>query len=120
MPLENSPQRGDVVRVRLDPTEGSEQSGTRPSLVISANSVNQHSPVILVASITSRKTERVYAFEALIEPPEGGLTVKSKVSLIQIRGVDRQRIVGHYGRVSAEVMERVEVALKIATGLPRS
>ena len=117
MPSGSNPRRGDVVRVRLDPTEGSEQSGTRPSLVISADLVNEHAPVILVASITSRKTERVYAFEALIEPPEGGLTMTSKVSLLHIRGIDKQRIVGHYGRVSAEVMERVEAALKIATGL---
>lgn len=117
MPLGNNPRRGDVVRVRLDPTEGSEQSGTRPSLVISADLVNEHAPIVLVASITSRKTERVYPFEALIEPPEGGLTMTSKVSLIQIRGVDKQRIIAHYGSVSAEVMERVEAALKIATGL---
>ena len=117
MPSTNSPKRGDVVRVRFDPTEGSEQAGTRPALVISAELVNEYSPVILVASITSRKTERVYAFEALLVPPDGGLPSISKVSLIQIRGIDKRRIVGHYGSVSPEVMGQVEDALRIATGL---
>ena len=117
MPSTRNPRRGDIVRVRLDPTEGSEQAGTRPALVISAPLVNEHAPVILVAGITSRKTERVYSFEALIEPPEGGLTTTSKVSLIQIRGIDKRRIVGYYGQVSDKVMQRVDEALRIATGL---
>jgi mRNA interferase MazF len=117
VPSTRNPRRGDIVRVRFDPTEGSEQAGTRPALVISADLVNEYSPVILVASITSRKTERVYSFEALIEPPEGGLAATSKVSLIQIRGIDKRRIVSYYGQVSDEVMARVEDALTIAAGL---
>lgn len=112
-------RRGDVVRVRLDPTEGSEQSGERPALVISLDLVNEQSPVILVASLTSRKTERVYRFEGLIEPPDGGLTMRSKVLLLQMRSVDKQRITGYYGNVSPETMRKVDEALKIAVGLIR-
>ena len=56
-------RRGDVVRVRLDPVEGSEQSGERPGLVVSPDLINELSPVIIVAPITSRKTEKVYPFE---------------------------------------------------------
>ena len=113
----SNPKRCEVVQVHFGQPEGSEQAGTRPALVISADLVNEYSPVILVASITSRKTERVYAFEALIEPPDGGLLVTSKVSLIQIRGIDKRRIIGHYGSISEDAMERVEAALRVATGL---
>jgi mRNA interferase MazF len=73
--------------------------------------------VVLVAAITSRKTERVFAFEALIEPTDGGLPLRSKVMLMHTRSIDKQRIVGSYGSVSAETMRRVEDALRIATGL---
>lgn len=55
-----SPRRGDVVRVRLDPIEGSEQGGERPALVLSPDLINEHSPVVLIAAITSQKTDRVY------------------------------------------------------------
>src|SRR5438132_13402 len=58
-------KRGDIVRVRLDPVEGSEQAGERPALVISPDVINEHSPVILIAALTSQKTERVYPFEFL-------------------------------------------------------
>jgi mRNA interferase MazF len=110
-------QRGDVVRVRLDPTEGSEQAGERPALILSPDVINEHSPVVLIASITSRKTDRIYPFEALVEPPEGGLTRRGKVMLMQLRSVDKRRLTGHYGVLGEETMHRVEEALMIATGL---
>lgn len=119
MDSSRDPRRGDVVRVRLDPVEGSEQSGERPVLVISPDIINEHSPVIIVAAITSKKPDRVYPFEALIEPPDGGLRIRSKVSLMQLRSVDKRRLTGCYGIVSDQTMQRVEEALKIATGLIR-
>jgi mRNA interferase MazF len=48
-----SPTRGDIVRVRLDPVAGSEQAGACPALVISPDVINEHSPVILIAVLTS-------------------------------------------------------------------
>ncbi len=117
MPLIASPKRGDLVQVQLSPVIGSEQAGKRPALVISPDVINEHSPVILIAPLTSKKTERVYPFEVLIEPPEGGVTQRSKVMLTHLRGVDKRRISEIYGRVSAETMHRVEEALKVATGL---
>jgi mRNA interferase MazF len=112
-------KRGDIVRVRLDPTEGSEQAGERPALVVSADLLNEHSPVLIIAPITSKKTERVFRFEALIEPPEGGLNMRSKVLLPQLRSLDKRRIIDVYGSVSSETMRKVDEALKIAVGLVR-
>lgn len=114
-----SPKRGDVVRVRLDPVEGSEQAGERPALVISPDVINEHSPVVLLAAITSQKTERIYPFESLIEPPEGGLKYRSKVLLMQLRSVDKRRLQGKLGIVGSGTMLRVETALKVATGLTK-
>jgi len=109
--------RGDVIRVRLDPVEGSEQAGERPAIVISPDIINQYSPVVIVAAITSKKTEKIYPFEVLINPPEGGLTKKSKVLLLHIRSIDKRRIVGSYGKLSENVMKEIDEALRIATGL---
>lgn len=81
--------------------------------------INEHSPVVLIASITSRKSGRVYPFEASIAPPEGGLSLPSKVMLMQVRSIDKRRIAGRYGAVAPETLRRVEEALRIATGLDR-
>lgn len=110
-------RRGDVVRVRLDPVVGSEQAGERPALVISPDIMIEHSPVVTIAAITSRKTGRVYPFEALIEPPEGGLDRRSKVMLGQLRTIDKSRILGSYSALSEQAMKKVDEALAIAVGL---
>ena len=109
--------RGDVVWVRLDPVEGSEQAGKRPAVVISPDIINEHSPVVIAAALTTKKTDRVYPFEVLIRPPEGGLTRKSKVLLLQIRAIDKRRILGKLGALSKDTMLRLDEALKIAVGL---
>jgi mRNA interferase MazF len=110
-------RRGDVVRVRLDWAEGSEQTGERPALVLSPDVINRHSPIILIAPITSKKTERIYPFEALVELGEGGLPMRSKVLLMQTRSLDKSRLLGYYGRLSDDTMQQVDQALKIAAGL---
>ncbi|MBI4909114.1 MAG: type II toxin-antitoxin system PemK/MazF family toxin [Acidobacteria bacterium] len=101
----------------LNPVQGSEQGGERPGLVISADIINANSPVVLVAPITSKRTEKIYPFEAVIHPPDGGLTMRSKVSFIQLRTLDKSRLVEHVGTLAPETMEAVERALRIATGL---
>ena len=111
------PHRGEIIRVRLDPVAGSEQAGERPALVISPNLINEHSPVILIATRTSRKTERVYPFEVRIEKGDGGLSQRSKVSLMQLRAIDKRRISGAFGVIRRETMRLVEEALCVATGL---
>ena len=115
--LPNELRRGDVVRVRLDPVEGSEQAGERPGLILSPDDVNKHSPVVLVASLTSKRTDRVFAFEARLDPPDGGLSLTSKVMLMQLRSINKTRLLGYYGRVSDEAMRRVDQALRVAVGL---
>jgi mRNA interferase MazF len=79
--------------------------------------INEHCPVILIASLTSKQIARVYPYEVLIERPEGGLTRRSKVLLMHLRSIDKRRLVGRYGTIEADTMRRVEEALKVATGL---
>lgn len=105
------------MRARLDPVEGSEQGGERPVIVVSPDFLNERSPVVLVAAITSRKVETAYRFEAVLDPPDGGLPVRSKVMAMHLRCLDQARLIGRYGSVSRETMKRVDEAIAIATGL---
>ena len=74
---------------------------------------------MLIASITMKKTERVYPFEVLISPPEGGLKQPSKVLLMQMRSIDKRRLTGFFGTLSPAVMSLVEAAIKVPTGLTK-
>jgi mRNA interferase MazF len=111
-------RRGDIVRARFDPVEGSEQGGIRPAVVLSPARFNRGSNIIVLAAITSQKLDRVYPFEALLEAGDG-VPRESKVLLSQIRGVAKTRILSYYGHVSDNTMLAVDAALAIAVGLER-
>ena len=113
----NFPRRGEVWIVNLDPAVGSEIRKTRPAVVMQNNIANQHSPVTIIAAITSRKNGATYPTEVAVRRGEGGLEKDSLVLLNQIRTVDKQRLVQKLGTFRQETMERVAQAMAISLGL---
>jgi mRNA interferase MazF len=49
------PERGDIIKLQLNPKVGSEQAGFRPAIVISPSAYNQISNLILICPITSKR-----------------------------------------------------------------
>ena len=80
-----APVRGEVYLVNFDPTLGSEIKKTRPALIIQNDVANRHSPITIVAAITSKFDDSLYPTEVLIAAGEGGLKQDSVVLLNQIR-----------------------------------
>lgn len=111
------PKRGEVVVVDFDPTIGAEIRKRRPALVIQNDIDNRHSPITIVAAMTTQIAGERYPTEVVLHPPEGGLTRPSAVLLNQIRSVDKKRVVGRLGRLKPETMARVDRALQISLGL---
>ena len=111
------PKRGEVVVVDFDPTIGAEIRKRRPALVIQNDIDNRHSPITIVAAMTSQLVDERYPTEVVLHPPEGGLARPSVVLLNQIRSVDRKRLVGRLGRLKPDTMARVDRALRISLGL---
>ena len=111
------PRRGEVYLVNFDPTLGAEIKKTRPALILQNDIANRHSPITIVAAITSRFDESLYPTEVLIRAAEGGLTVDSVVLLNQIRSLDKQRLVRRLGVIKPATMEQVEQALLISFGM---
>jgi len=66
-------KRGDIFIANLNPVIGSEQGGTRPVLVIQNDIYNEYSPVIIIASITTKIFEKEYPTNVFISKNESGL-----------------------------------------------
>ena len=113
------PRRGDVYLVSFDPTTGSEISKTRPALVLQNNIANRHSPITIVAAITSQFEEPLYPTEVLVIVPEGGLDRNSVVLLNQLRSIDRARLIRRLGGLKSDTMSQVDRAIRISFGLER-
>ncbi len=111
------PRRGEVYLVNFDPTIGSEIKKTRPALIIQNEIANQHSPITIVAAISSQFGQRLYPTEVFITAREGGLEKDSVVLLNQIRSIDKQRLIKRLKALKPETMKRVDNALKISLGL---
>ena len=114
---EIAPSRGEVYLVNFDPTVGSEIKKTRPALVIQNNIVNVHSPVVIVAAITSQFKKLLYPMEVLIEKGEAGLPRDSVVLLNQIRSIDKRRLLKRIGNVEGRTMIQVNHALEVSLGI---
>ena len=111
------PKRGEIYLVSFDPTVGAEIRKTRPALVLQNNIANRHSPVTIVAAITSQFEEPLYPTEVLVPAGEGGLRIASVVLLNQIRTVDKLRLVQRLGALKPETLKHVDLALRISLGL---
>ena len=112
----NAPKRGEVWLLDFDPTQGHEQAGKRPALVLSVDVFNSGpASLIIVCPITSRN--RHIRSHVEIIPPEGGLTLTSYVMTEHIRSVTKTRLAGRLGQVSASTLASVEERIRILLNL---
>jgi mRNA interferase MazF len=112
-----SPNRGEIYLVNFDPTVGAEIQKTRPALIIQNDVSNKHSPITIVAAITSQIDETLYPTEVLLETSSSGLKVPSLVLLNQVRSIDRQRLIKRLGKIAEAQMAQLDRAIQISFGL---
>lgn len=111
-------KRGDVYLARLDPREGSEQAGQRPVIVMSRNSINEHSSVVVVVPVTDRANKRtIYPSHTILNAGDGGLSKDSVALGEQIRAISTTRIAKYMGHLSDESVERIGASLRIVLDL---
>ena len=112
-------RRGEVYDARLDPTEGSEQAGSRPVVIVSRDAINNASPAILVVPCTTyRAGRRLYPSQVLLRAPDGGLDVDSVALGEQVRAPATSRLGRRRGPLSASALAQLDRALLIALDLP--
>lgn len=110
------PSRGEVYLVSFDPTLGAEIQKTRPALILQNDVGNQHSPLTIVAAVTSNVL-RHGPTTVLVKAPEGGLTLDSVVLLNQIRTIDKRRLGKRLGVLRSATMRQVDQAIMISLAL---
>jgi len=110
------PNRGEVYLVSFDPALDAEIQKTRPALILQNDVGNQHSPLTIVAAVTSNVFRRGPTV-VFVHAPEGGLTVDSVILLNQIRTIDKRRLGKRLGTLRSETMKQVDQAIMISLAL---
>lgn len=119
MSTEAQLRRGEVCMVELDPTRGAEMQKTRSAVVLSSDAMGVL-PLKLIAPITGWKP----AFEknpwhVLVEADEtNGLTKRSAIGALQIRSLSVERFKRQPGRLPADLMEEVALAVALVVEVP--
>jgi mRNA interferase MazF len=113
----DQPAQCDVWLARLDPTEGHEQAGARPVLVISRDAFNAAGwRLCLCVPLSTR--DRGPPLHVRIDPPEGGVRTTSFALVDQVRALDRSRLQQRWGAVDPAKHRQI-VALLLRIVAPR-
>jgi mRNA interferase MazF len=117
------PRRGEIWWVAFDPTEGHEQAGRRPALVVSTDPFNPGpQELVVVAPITS--TIRPLPLHVAFTPADCGPTSSIRrpgaIRCDQIRTVSFSRLLDSSpaGQIADHVLENVDLALRQLLELP--
>lgn len=115
--VDTSVKRGDIYYADLSPVVGSEQGGVRPVLIVQNDTGNRYSPTVIAAAITSQTNKAKLPTHISLAAPDCGLPRDSVVLLEQIRTLDKRRLRERMGRVSGELMSRIDTAIAVSFGL---
>lgn len=106
-------KRGQIYRVNLEPTQGSEQQGTaRPCVILSITPLNSKLRQVGVVPLS---TSAKALPPVVVSVPSAGA---SSVALChQVRTIDKTRMGKHVGEISAADMTAIEHAVRQVYGL---
>ncbi len=105
-------ERGEIYIANLNPPQGSEQSGTRPVLIVQADLLNRVGNTIIIIPFTTNLRRATLPSSVLIQRGEGGLTSDSVALCHQIRAVDKSRLQTRTGKISPTIMNLVEEKIR--------
>ncbi len=75
------PEAGDIVWLDFDPQAGREQGRRRPALVLTDQSYNRASGLMVVCPLTSQRKPYPFALNAIVDDVEGSVLVDHLKSL---------------------------------------
>lgn len=106
-------KRGEVWLTSLDPVQGSEQAGVRPVLVVQNDDLNSFLRTCMVVPFTTNLRWEAMPFCVRVAQGDGGLRNDSVALCQQARVLDRSRLRERWGKVNAETLAKIDLALQI-------
>lgn len=96
----------DIYFANLEPSQGREQKGLRPVVIISGNTMNDRLGIFIVCPLSS-KIKNYASCVLLKKNKENGLEADSEVIPFQIRTIDRIRLIKKLGSISLQELEQI-------------
>ena len=100
---------GDIYTVEIPRSNGHEQAGTRPAIIVQGAEFSKRLPTVLVVPLTSNLAAQAFPATFSVQPnAENGLRWPSVVLVFQLRAVDKRRLGQKVGRLSSAYMAELQ------------
>ena len=106
-------RQGEIWFADLNPTKGSEQSGKRPVVIVSGDTLNNMLPLVISVPITS-KIKSYPTFVLLLASKTNGLKKDSEAIPFQVRAVTKKRLIKRTGHITEEELREILRGLFLA------
>jgi len=110
---------GDIYTVEIPSSDGREQAGTRPAIIVQVPRFKKRLLTTLIVPLTSRLTAQTFPGTFLIHPDsKNNLSMVSVALVFQLRAIDKRRLRRRIGRLSAPHLARLHQHIKALLELP--
>lgn len=109
-------KRGEIWLANLNPTQGSEQAGTRPVIIFQNDVVSQFSTTVIAIPLTTNQRRASLPICMPIQQGDGGLTQDSVALCFQMRVLDKTRLIRKIGQLNAEKVTQLEGVVLVTLG----
>ncbi|SRR5690554_4760664 len=99
-------KQAEIWETYFDPVKGQEQSGHRPAVIISGDTMNDNLNLVMVCPLTSKIHN--YKGNPIVEPSiENGLKKSSEILIFQTRSISKLRLRKKLGIIDRKVIEEI-------------
>ena len=108
--------RGEIWLATLDPTQGSEQAGTRPIIIFQENTISKFTSTIITIPLTTNLRRAALPTCLLISSDQDGLSQDSVALCHQLRVLDKTRLIKRLGQLDSGLIADLENIVLFALG----
>jgi mRNA interferase MazF len=109
-------KRGEIWLADLNPTQGSEQAGTRPVIIFQNDLVSRFSTTTIAIPLTTNLRRAALPICLAIQQGNGGLSQDSVALCFQMRVLDKTRLISKLGQLSPEIIAQLEEVVLLTLG----
>ncbi|MDO8553324.1 MAG: type II toxin-antitoxin system PemK/MazF family toxin [Candidatus Micrarchaeota archaeon] len=103
-------KKGEIWLFEFPSSNGHEQAGDRPAIVISASSTAN--TVVIIPFTTNLQSLRFPSTLAVNQSKENGLIEESVALVFQIRAIDKKRMIKQVGSLESKYLKEIESMMK--------
>jgi mRNA interferase MazF len=109
-------KRGEIWLVNLDPTQGSEQAGTRPIIIYQNETISKYTVTIISIPLTTN-IKRAGLPTCVLIPKNGALKNDSVALCHQMRVLDKTRFIHKIGELDKITLENIDKCILFTLGI---